>query len=79
MASYPLQGIYKSVWTSAQPNTQRSIVLAQHAEGAYLAAKARVDGIDDHVVMKSFEAMTQRNLTSGRLGLHGAVKGGIMG
>ncbi|XXH02475.1 hypothetical protein Hte_008851 [Hypoxylon texense] len=79
MATYPLQGIYKSVWASAKLNTQRSIAIARHAEGLYLATKARADGIDDQVVMDCFEAAIHNNLTSRRIGLPGTGKDGSTG
>lgn len=64
MATYPLQGIYKSIWASAKPNTQRYITIARRAEGSYLAAKARANGTDDQVVVNYFDAMIHNDMTS---------------
>ncbi|OTB07149.1 glycosyltransferase family 1 protein [Hypoxylon sp. CI-4A] len=64
MATYPLQGIYKSIWASVKPTTQQSIILARRAEGWYLAAKARGNGIDDQGVVDYFDALMHADTTS---------------
>ncbi|KAI0914163.1 putative sterol glucosyltransferase [Ustulina deusta] len=59
MATYPLQGIYQSIWASARPNTRESIILARRIEGFYLAKKGRGDDMSDEVVMSSFAALSR--------------------
>ncbi|KAI1120431.1 putative sterol glucosyltransferase [Nemania abortiva] len=59
MATYPLQGIYQSIWASARPNTRQSIILARRIEGFYLASKGAENGINDEAVIRSFTALNQ--------------------
>ncbi|KAJ9132456.1 Glycosyltransferase family 1 protein [Pleurostoma richardsiae] len=56
MATYPLQGIYKSIWTAAN-SSRDSLKLARRLEGRYLADKCRWKGADDKVVMDIFDAL----------------------
>lgn len=67
MAAYPLQGIYKSIWASVNPNTQRSISIARRAEGVYLIAQFRTYGLEDQAVMDLFTEMKHGNFTRGPL------------
>ncbi|KAI2465968.1 glycosyltransferase family 1 protein [Annulohypoxylon bovei var. microspora] len=67
MAAYPLQGIYKSIWATVKPNTQRSITLARHAEGSYLYEQIRAAGFDDQAVMDLFTTMSHGGLSNGPL------------
>ncbi|KAI1451287.1 glycosyltransferase family 1 protein [Annulohypoxylon moriforme] len=67
MAAYPLQGIYKSILASVKPNTRRSIAIALHAEGSYLCAQARENGLKDQPVMELFTDMKHGNFNSGPL------------
>ncbi|KAL6406718.1 hypothetical protein AUP68_09521 [Ilyonectria robusta] len=62
MAVYPLQGIYKSVWATANSRTRCSIQLAKRIEGRYLTDKAREEGVEDKVVMDIFDAMRKGEL-----------------
>lgn len=62
MAVYPLQGIYKSVWATANSRTRHSIQLAKRIEGRYLADKAREKGIEDKAVMDIFDARRKGEL-----------------
>ncbi|KAL0933992.1 Sterol 3-beta-glucosyltransferase UGT80B1-like protein 1 [Colletotrichum truncatum] len=57
VGAYPLRGIYKSVWTSAHQDTQRSIRQARRIEGFYLAERMRQGGFDDALVLRAFESI----------------------
>ncbi|KAH8879710.1 sterol glucosyltransferase [Thozetella sp. PMI_491] len=61
MGAYPLQGIYKSVWTSAHQSTQQSIRQARRLEGFYLAQQLRQAGFDDAHVLRAFDGLKKGN------------------
>lgn len=56
IATYPLRGIYKSVWSGVKSGTRHSIELSRRAEGSFLARKMRQAGVDDGVIMEKFSA-----------------------
>lgn len=56
IATYPLRGVYKSIWASAKSHTRHSIKTARRSEGSYFAANARGEGMDQ-VVMDTFDAL----------------------
>ncbi|KAH6869070.1 hypothetical protein B0T10DRAFT_595972 [Thelonectria olida] len=60
-ATYPLQGIYMSIWRLANSKARRSIQQARLAEGRYLADKSRAMGISDGSIMEMFDAMMAWN------------------
>ncbi|KAI1379579.1 sterol glucosyltransferase [Hypoxylon crocopeplum] len=62
MATYPLQGIYKSIWAATNSKTRDSIRLARQIEGGYMANEGRLKGIDDRVVMDTFDALKRGGL-----------------
>jgi hypothetical protein len=57
IATYPLRGIYKSVWSGVKSGTRHSAELSRRAEGSYLAGKMRHEGVDDRVIMERFNAL----------------------
>ncbi|RSM17141.1 hypothetical protein CDV31_004034 [Fusarium ambrosium] len=61
-ATYPLQGIYKSIWRLANSRTRQAIQMARFAEGKYLVDKGRERGVSDKVIMDTFDAMMAREL-----------------
>ncbi|KAM6504791.1 hypothetical protein FSOLCH5_015281 [Fusarium solani] len=61
-ATYPLQGIYKSIWRLANSRTRQAIQKARLAEGKYLADKGRKMGVSDKAIMDTFDAMMAREL-----------------
>ena len=59
VATYPLQGIYKSILYTANSNTRRSVEAALLIEGKYLAERRREVGLGDRAVMERFDAITK--------------------
>lgn len=56
-ATYPLQGIYKSIWRLANSKVRRAIQQARLAEGKHLAERGRAKGVSDRVIMDAFDAI----------------------
>jgi hypothetical protein len=61
-ATYPLQGLYKSIWRLANSKARRSVQQARLAEGRYMADRSRVRGVSDRVMMDTFDAMMTGNI-----------------
>ncbi|KAI6778752.1 uncharacterized protein J7T54_005855 [Emericellopsis cladophorae] len=59
VATYPLQGIYKSILHTAHSNTRRSVEAALLLEGKYLADRRREVGLGDSAVMEHFDAISK--------------------